>query len=114
MHGLDYEVDVDRWVVTIDDAYLRQINAELREFCTLWSAPRLIPLAGSTQTGIELYRLIGDLKREAESHAVGHIAGTRALLTMLLLLLVRKRSSISGSPTVKRATTFALSTVFAS
>ncbi|KWH23910.1 AraC family transcriptional regulator [Burkholderia multivorans] len=90
VHGLDYEVDVDRWVVTIDDAYLRQINAELREFCTLWSAPRLIPLAGSTQTGIELYRLIGDLKREAESHAVGHIAGTRALLTMLLLLLVRE------------------------
>lgn len=90
VHGLDYEIDVDRWVVTIDEVYLRQINVELREFSTLWSAPRLIPLAGSTQTGIELYRLIGDLKREAESHAIGHIAGTRALLTTLLLLLVRE------------------------
>jgi AraC family transcriptional activator of pobA len=90
VHGLDYEVDADRWVVTIDEVYLRQINAELREFSTLWSVPRLIPLAGSTQTGIELYRLIGDLKREAESHAVGHIAGTKALLTTLLLLLVRE------------------------
>jgi AraC family transcriptional regulator, transcriptional activator of pobA len=90
VHGLDYEDDVDRWVVTIDEVYLRQINAELREFSALWASPRLIPLAGSTQTGIELYRLIGDLKREAESHAVGHIAGTRALLTTLLLLLVRE------------------------
>jgi AraC family transcriptional regulator, transcriptional activator of pobA len=90
VHGLDYDVDVDRWVVTIDEVYLRQINAELREFSTLWSEPRLIPLAASTQTGIELYRLIGDLKREAESHAVGHIAGTKALLTTLLLLLVRE------------------------
>jgi AraC family transcriptional activator of pobA len=92
VHGLDYELDVDRWVVTIDEVYLRQINAELREFSALWSAPRLIPLECSTQTGIELYRLIGDLKREAESHAIGHIAGTRALLTTLLLLLVREAS----------------------
>lgn len=90
VHGLEYEHDVDRWVVTIDEVYLRQMNAELREFSTLWSAPRLIPLADSTTTGIELYRLIGNLKQEAESHAVGHVLGTKALLTTLLLLLVRE------------------------
>ena len=42
VHGLDYEIDVDRWVVTIEAAYLTQINVKLREFIALWSAPQRI------------------------------------------------------------------------
>jgi AraC family transcriptional regulator, transcriptional activator of pobA len=89
VHGLDYEVDVDRWVVTIEVAYLTQVNAKLREFIALWEAPRVIPLGATADAGMEFYSLINSLKHEAESDAVGHVVGTEALLTTLLLKLAR-------------------------
>lgn len=93
VHGLDYELDADRWVVTIEVAYLTQINAKLREFIALWATPRVIPLSGSAEAGVEFCNLIKSLKQEVESDAVGHVVGTEALLTSLLLMLVRETRS---------------------
>ncbi|ALE59211.1 AraC family transcriptional activator of pobA [Paraburkholderia sp. GV068] len=90
VHGLDYEVDADRWVVTIEVAYLAQVNARFHEFIALWAAPRVIPLAHSAEAGMEFCSLIHSLKEEVESDATGHVVGTEALLTMLLLKLVRE------------------------
>jgi AraC family transcriptional regulator, transcriptional activator of pobA len=90
VHGLDYEVDVDRWVVTIEVAYLAQVNAKLPEFIGLWELPRVIPLADSAEAGAEFYGLIQSLKQEVESDAIGHVVATEALLTRLLLVLVRE------------------------
>jgi AraC family transcriptional activator of pobA len=90
VHGLDYEVDVDRWVVTIEVAYLTQVNAKLREFISLWALPRMIPLSDSAEAGMEFYSVINSLKQEVESDAIGHVVGTEALLTTLLLMLVRE------------------------
>jgi AraC family transcriptional activator of pobA len=89
VHGLDYEVDVDRWVVTIEVSYLKQVNTKLREFIQLWNAPRIIPFADAPETGAEFYRLIQTLRDEVEAKAMGHIVATEALLTSLLLMLVR-------------------------
>jgi AraC family transcriptional regulator, transcriptional activator of pobA len=103
VHGLDYEVDVDRWVVTIEVAYLTQINARLREFIALWSLPRMIPLSYSAEAGMEFYSLINGLKQEVESDAVGNVVGTEALLTTLLLMLVREtRLDQSGNENATR------------
>ncbi|SIT43874.1 Transcriptional activator of 4-hydroxyphenylacetate 3-monooxygenase operon, XylS/AraC family [Paraburkholderia ribeironis] len=90
VHGLDYDDDVDRWVVTIEVAYLAQVNAKLREFIALWASPRMIPLSYSAEAGMEFYNLINSLKHEVESDAVGHVVGAEALLTTLLLRLVRE------------------------
>ncbi|MGA9917625.1 MAG: helix-turn-helix domain-containing protein [Paraburkholderia sp.] len=76
--------------MTIEVAYLTQINAKLREFISLWSSARMIPLSYSAETGLEFYNLINHLKQEVESEAVGHVVGTEALLTSLLLMLVRE------------------------
>lgn len=89
VHGLDYEVDVDRWVVTIEVSYLKQVNTKLREFIQLWNGPRIIPFADTPETAAEFYRLIQALRDEVEARAVGHIVATEALLTSLLLMLVR-------------------------
>lgn len=90
IHGLDYEIDVDRWVVTIEVSYLTQVNAKLHEFIVLWSSPRMIPFVHSAEVADEFHALIQRLKREAESGSVGQVAGTEALLTMLLLTAVRQ------------------------
>ncbi|WP_246088943.1 helix-turn-helix domain-containing protein [Paraburkholderia guartelaensis] len=90
IHGLDYEIDVDRWVVTIEVSYLTQVNAKLHEFIGLWSSPRMIPFAHSADAAGEFYTLIQRLKQEVESDAVGQVTGTEALLTMLLLTLIRE------------------------
>ena len=89
VHGLDYEVDVDRWVVTVEVSYLKQVNTKLREFIQLWNAPRIIPFADAPETGAEFHRLIQALRDEVETRTVGHIVATEALLTSLLLMLVR-------------------------
>lgn len=90
VHGLDYEYDADRWVVTIEVSYLAQVNARLREFIALWSSPRVISLADSRDAGLEVHGLVQRLKEEAESDAVGHVVGIEARLTLLLLELVRE------------------------
>lgn len=92
VHGLDYEVDVDRWVVTIDVTYLAQLNAKLQAFVQLWSSPRMISLADSADAQVEFHRLIRSLEQEIQSQAVGHVVGVEALLTTLLLTLVRATS----------------------
>ncbi|CAM2152648.1 MULTISPECIES: helix-turn-helix domain-containing protein [Paraburkholderia] len=89
IHGLDYKVDVDRWVVTIEVSWLTQVNAKLREFIALWSAPRMIPFVHCGDAANEIYAIVQRLKHEIETNAVGQIAGTEALLTMLLLTLIR-------------------------
>ncbi|WP_233806586.1 helix-turn-helix domain-containing protein [Paraburkholderia sp. HP33-1] len=92
VHGLDYQDDVERWVVTIDIAYLTQINSKLHQFITLWASPRVIRFSDPTQATDELGRLIEGLRRETESDAVGHATGTEAWLTVLMLLLTREAS----------------------
>lgn len=93
VHGLDYEIDVERWVVTIEISYLTQINAKLHEFIALWASPRAIPLAASTEAGPQCFDLIKGLKWEIESDALGHVVGAEARLTSLLLMLVRETCS---------------------
>lgn len=103
VHGLDYEVDADRWVVTIEVAYLTQVNAKLHEFIELWTAPRMIPFTDSADAGEAFHSLIQRLKDEAESDAVGQVVGTEALLTTLLLMLLREaRLDQTGSENATR------------
>lgn len=90
VHGLDYEIDVDRWVVTIEVAYLAQVNARLAEFAQLWAAPRTIALVDDPEAAAEFYTLVKKLEQELVTKAAGHVVGTEALLTLLLLMLVRK------------------------
>ncbi|SAK96127.1 transcriptional regulator [Caballeronia pedi] len=90
VHGLNYEYDADRWVVTIEVSYLAQVNARLHEFIALWSTPRVISLVDSEEAGLDVHTLIRSLGQEVESDATGHVVGTEALLTMLLLKLVRE------------------------
>jgi AraC family transcriptional activator of pobA len=89
VHGLDYETDVDRWVVTVEVAYLTQVNSKLHEFIQLWALPRVIPLSCAAEEAAEFYSLIRRLEQEVGAGTVGHVVGTEALLTSLLLTLVR-------------------------
>jgi AraC family transcriptional activator of pobA len=89
VHGLDYEIDADRWVVTIAAAYLTQINAKLNDFNRLWAAPRIISFSDAAEGAAEFLSLLSRLEHEVESKTVGHLVGTEALLTSLLLMLVR-------------------------
>ena len=89
VHGLDYDSDVDKWVLTIEVSFLSQINAKLREFSLLWSQPRIIALQGDPHTASDLHEVIKRLEREVESKHVGHVVATEALLTSLQLMLLR-------------------------
>jgi AraC family transcriptional activator of pobA len=89
VHGLDYDIDVDKWVVTIEVAYLSQVNARLPEFIQLWTLPRIIPLSVDPEAETEVFETIRKLDQEVKARTIGHVIGTEALLTSLLLLLVR-------------------------
>lgn len=89
VHGFNYEVDTDGWMLTIEASYLRQINARLSEFSHLWAQPRVVPLARDSDEAMEFHTTLRRLEREVESKAVGHVVAAEALLTSLFLLLVR-------------------------
>ena len=89
VHGLDYDVDVDKWVVTVEVSYLAQVNAKLPEFMQLWTLPRIIAMDGDPEAATELYETVRKLDQELKARTIGHVIGTEALLTSLLLLLVR-------------------------
>jgi AraC family transcriptional activator of pobA len=109
VHGLDYEVDVDRWVVTIEVTYLMQVNAKLPEFIQLWALPRILQLSSDAEAAAEFYNLIRKLELEVTARTVGHVVGTEALLTELLLALVRATHSdaIDGDGATHSATRLA-------
>lgn len=90
VHGLDYELDADRWVITIEQSYLTQVNAKLHEFIAFWSSPRIISLSRSAEAGLAFYNQIGRLQQELDSDAVGQVVGIEAALTIILLMLVRE------------------------
>lgn len=50
----------------------------------------MIPLGDMADGGEHFYSMVQNLKQESESNAVGHVIGTEALLTTLLLMLVRE------------------------
>lgn len=89
VHGLDYEVDVDRWVVTIATAFLAQVNGKLPEFRRLWAQPRMISLSALPEAAAECLRLIKSLEEEIGHRLVGHLVKAEALLSLLLLTLAR-------------------------
>ncbi|QIL73865.1 helix-turn-helix domain-containing protein (plasmid) [Diaphorobacter sp. HDW4B] len=90
VHGMRYDMDVDRWVVTIDVTYLKQVNTRLPEFSRLWAAPLTIPLADESETAQQMFTIITQLGSEIANKPSGHVVGTEALLTLLLLMLVRR------------------------
>jgi AraC family transcriptional activator of pobA len=94
VHGFDYEVDTDGWMLTIEATYLRQINARLSEFSQLWAQPRTVSLDRDHDEATEFHRTLKTLEREVESKAVGHVVAAEVLLTSLFLMLVR----CSGRP----------------
>ncbi len=89
VHGFNYEVDTDGWVLTIEATYLRQINARLPEFSQLWTQPRTVSLTRDSDEATEFHRTLRSLEREVESKAVGHVVAAEVLLTSLFLTLVR-------------------------
>jgi AraC family transcriptional activator of pobA len=89
VHGLDYDIDVDKWVVTVEVSYLAQVNAKLPEFTQLWTLPRIISLSSDPEGEAEVFETIRKLDQEVKARTIGHVIGTEALLTSLLLLLVR-------------------------
>lgn len=90
VHGLDYQDDVERWVVTIDVAYLAQITSKLHQFISFWASPRVITFSDPTSATAELCGLIQGLRRETETDAVGRVIGAEAWLTLLMLMLARE------------------------
>jgi AraC family transcriptional activator of pobA len=89
VHGFNYEVDTDGWVLTIEATYLRQINTRLSEFSQLWTQPRTVPLVRESDEATEFLSTLRRLEREVESRAVGHVVAAEVLLTTLFLMLVR-------------------------
>jgi AraC family transcriptional regulator, transcriptional activator of pobA len=89
VHGLDYEIDVDRWVVTIETAFLAEVNSKLPEFRRLWAEPRMISLSAVPEAAMECRGLIENLDEEIGQRPIGHLVKTEALLSLLLLTLAR-------------------------
>ncbi len=97
IHGLDYEADVDRWVVTIEAKYLSKVSAKLPEFHQVWATPALLQFSDESEVAGDFYKTIRSLEAEVGLKHVGGAVATESLLVRLMLQMVRATRTLSAT-----------------
>jgi AraC family transcriptional regulator, transcriptional activator of pobA len=103
IHGFSYEKDTDGWVITIEQAYLDQINKRLPEFGMLWLRPSAVLLPRDNDFLADIGNVIEKLVKELDSRSIGHVIATEALLTSLSLKLLRSNIAMEDAQSGVRA-----------
>lgn len=86
VHGLSYEVETSGSVLTVSEAYLRELIRREREFASLFAEPSCVPIARPAVVSDILSRLA----REVSWEAPGHAAAVEALLMSLFVDTLRR------------------------
>lgn len=86
VHGLSYEVETSGSVLTVSEAYLRELIRREPEFASLFAEPSCVPIARPAVVSDILSRLA----REVSWEAPGHAAAVEALLMSLFVDALRR------------------------
>lgn len=94
VHGLAYETESAGSVLTLSEAYLRDLVRREAAFARLFATPARVPLANPERVAQELNRLGVELSWRAP----GHAAAVEALLIGLLVEALRQAQHARGEP----------------
>ena len=92
VHGFSYETDTAGSVLTVSEAYLRDLIGREPAFAPLFAAPSAV--ASATARTIESH--LRDLGRELAWTAPGHAAAVEALLVRLLVEVLRSERRVNA------------------
>jgi AraC family transcriptional regulator, transcriptional activator of pobA len=84
VHGFSYEVETSGSVLTLSEAYFRELSGREPEFRRLFEAPRQLPLGDLSLTGY-----LSRLGRELVWNAPGHAAAVEGALLSILVEILR-------------------------
>jgi AraC family transcriptional activator of pobA len=100
VHGFSFETDTAGSVLTVSEAYLRDLIGRELEFAPLFAAPSAVPSVAAKT--IESH--LRDLARELAWTAPGHAAAVEALLVRLLVEVLRTARRLNAErPTAQGA-----------
>ena len=94
VHGFEYDIDTDGWVLTVAEPYLRNLLDRMPELHDVWSEPRILPLAVDDEATSDIRQALLRLDRELDGQAAGNVIAAEAcLLTTLVAILRRSEAS---------------------
>lgn len=94
VHGFEYDMDTDGWVLTVAEPYLRNLLDRMPELRDVWSEPRILSLAVDDEATSDIRQALLRLDRELDGQAAGNVIAAEAcLLTALVAILRRSESS---------------------
>jgi AraC family transcriptional activator of pobA len=94
VHGFEYGMDSDGWVLTVAEPYLRNLLDRMPELRVVWSEPRILSLAVDDEETSDIRSAMLRLDRELDGQAAGNVIAAEAcLLTVLVAILRRSETS---------------------
>jgi AraC family transcriptional activator of pobA len=94
IHGFEYGLDTDGWVLTVAEPYLRNLLDRMPELRAVWTEPRILVLAADDEETSDIRHALLRLDRELDGHACGNVIAAEAcLLTVLVAILRRSEAS---------------------
>jgi len=96
VHGFEYDIDTDGWVLTLAQPYLHQMLEQRPELKELLTQPRIMALAAEDEETEDIRRALLRLDRELDGRAPGNVIAAEAcVLTVLVAILRRSEQATS-------------------
>lgn len=98
VHGFEYDVDTDGWVLTIAQGYLHTLLERMPDLSDLWRSPRILSLSPDDEEVADIRHALVRLDRELDGRAPGNVIAAEAcLLTVLVAVLRRCAGSMAAT-----------------
>ena len=94
VHGFEYGMDTDGWVLTAAEPYLRNLLDRMPALRDVWSEPRILALTVDDEETSDIRGALLRLDRELDGQAAGNVIAAEAcVLTVLVAILRRSKAS---------------------
>ncbi|HWK48702.1 MAG TPA: helix-turn-helix domain-containing protein [Steroidobacter sp.] len=110
VHGFDYGMDTDGWVLTVAEPYLRNLLDRTPELRAVWNEPRILSLAVDDEETSDIRSALLRLDRELDGQAAGNVIAAEACLLTVLVAILRRgetatalRQNTTGNAALVRA-----------
>ncbi|WP_317930554.1 AraC family transcriptional regulator [Halioxenophilus sp. WMMB6] len=99
IHGFDYQLSTDGWVVTLAEYCLAQISSRVAQISQLMSLPAVIPLARTELTLDVINSRLGNIQKEILNQSENYeiIVESELLSLLISLQRVSRSSNQAGS-----------------
>lgn len=90
VHGFEYDIDTDGWVLTLAQPYLHQLLEQRPELQDMLTQPRILALSPDDEETEDIRSSLLRIDRELDGRAPGNVIAAEACLLTLLVAVLRR------------------------